>query len=109
MTNEDLTKKLIEHEGVIHELTDKIASSAHRLDRQETEIKDLRNLTLAVQRVGDKLEDVSDKVDSIDNRTQKLENEPAENFQYYKRLITGCTITTVLGAIIGALLTLAFK
>lgn len=109
MTNEELTKKVMEHEGILGKLGDKIGNAHKRIDDLSDEVKDLRDLTVAVTVVSDKVDVVVDKVESIDKRTKKLENEPAESFKYYKRLIIGCVITTMLGAIFGAILALIIK
>ena len=41
-------------------------------------------------------------------RLRKIEAEPLDDAKHYKRLAIGCIITTVIGGIIGALLTLIF-
>lgn len=109
MTTEDLTKKVFEFEGAIKELTSSTKSAHHRVDKLEGEIKDLRDLTVAVTKVADKVGEVSEKVDNIDKRTERLESEPAEDFKHYKRLIIGCIATTIIGAILGAILVLVIK
>jgi len=81
----------------------------HQLDEIKAEVRDIRKLTAAVEKIADQMKNTSQKVDSIDRRLDTVERAPAEEFNHYKRLIINCIITGVLGAVTGAVLTLIIK
>ena len=54
-------------------------------------------------------ENTAKKVDSIDKRLAFVEQTPAEDMRYYKRLIIGCITTGIIGAILGAVAALILK
>ena len=35
-------------------------------------------------------------------RLERLEQSPGEDYKYYKRLVIGCVITGIIGAVLGA-------
>lgn len=83
------------------------------IDREIGEIKedlkDLRGLTTAIERLAISVKTMSEKVDKIDTRLESVESEPGESFKHYKRVIIGCIITGVIGVIVGALLALIMR
>ena len=81
----------------------------HQLDEIKSEVKDIRRLTAAVEKMAEQMKNPSCKVDAIDRRLNCVENAPAEDFKNYKQIIINCIITGILGAVIGAVLAMIIK
>ena len=81
----------------------------HQLTEIKDEVKDIRRLTAAVEKIATKTESIDTKVDDMGTRISAVEKEPLENFSHYKRLAFGCVITTVITAICSAILALIMK
>ena len=75
----------------------------------KSELKDLRGLTAAIERLAVSVQSMSEKVDKIDTRLESVESEPADSFKHYKRVIIGCIITGVIGVLVGSLLALILR
>ena len=75
----------------------------------KSDVSDLKRLTTAVEVIALKTTAVNDKVDKIDTRLDKIEAEPKEDFRQLKRTIINCACTTVIGALLGAVLALIIK
>lgn len=83
-------------------------SAHHRIDELETEVKDLRTLTLAVHDIASNVKHMDEKIDGIDDKLDKqeervaiIENKPA------KRLdgVIDTAIKVLIGAIISYFIT----
>lgn len=76
----------------------------HQLTEIKEDVKDIRRLTVAVERIAVKTETIDEKVDGIDKRLGNVESAPVEDYKHFKRLIIGGFITTILAAILTAVL-----
>ncbi len=74
----------------------------HQLTEIKSEVKDIRRLTSAVEKLAVQTKNTVQKIDGIDRRLGTVEQKPAENFRHYKRVIVDCVLTGALGALIGA-------
>lgn len=81
----------------------------HQLDEIKKEMKDTRQLTIAVKELAVSAKATAEKVDDISDRLNTVEHAPAEEFKHYKRVIAGCIITGIIGIILGAVMTLIIK
>lgn len=99
MNIQDICLKLNDHE---HE----IGSLKHRVDEVERNQVAISELTKSVGELAINMKYMANDQKEIKGRLNDLEKEPGENAKYYKRVIVGCVITTLLGAIIGALIAL---
>lgn len=97
MTNEEIAVKFENHE---HE----IKSLKHRVTKCEEQNNTLNKLANSVDVLAVNMKHMADEQKSQREHIEKLEKEPAEDFKHYKRLVIGCVITTVAGAILGAVL-----
>ena len=88
---------LAKHEANIEEIF-------HQLGEVKAEVRDIRKLTSAVE----KLATLTEKMDKVDSRLVSIEERPGEEYRYYRRMIIGCLITGVIGAALGALSSLLF-
>ena len=81
----------------------------HQLDAIKNDVRDIRRLTAAVEKVALQTENTAKKVYSIDKRLEYVERAPAEDMKYYKRAIIGCIATGIIGIILGAVATIILK
>lgn len=81
----------------------------HQLNEIKDEVKDIRRLTIAVEKIAVQTETTAKKVDSIDTRLDSVENRPSADYSHYKRVIIGAVITGVIGIIVGAVMALIIK
>lgn len=97
MTNEDIAVRLENHEQ-------EIKSLKHRMDEQEGKDKALTELTISVKTLATNMEYMAKEQQKQGERLERLEHEPADNYKHYKRLVIGCVLTTIMGALLGAIL-----
>ena len=102
MTNEEVAVKLESHEQEIRTLKD-------RMKGIEESDKTLSELTTSVKTLAVNMEYMAKEQQKQGERLERLEREPSDNYKHYKRILIGCIITTVVGAFLGALLTLIIK
>ena len=102
MTNEEVAVKLESHEQEIRTLKD-------RMKAIEESDKTLSELTTSVKTLAVNMEYMAKEQQKQGERLERLEREPSDNYKHYKRILIGCIITTVVGAFLGALLTLIIK
>lgn len=76
----------------------------HHIDEMRSEIKDLRRLTVAVEKLAAGQSTANQKLDDISHRLTIVEGEPASDFKHYKRLIIGCLLTTTCSVLLAAIL-----
>lgn len=105
VTDEAIAVKFENHEQ-------EIKSLKHRMNEREENDKTLLELTVSVKSLATNMEYTAKEQQKLTKEQQKqgerlerLEHEPTEEYKHYKRLIIGCVITTVIGAIVGAILT----
>ena len=99
MNDQQIALKLNDHD---HE----IKSLKHRVEEVEQKQSEIGELTQSVNKLAINMGYMLDEQKKQGERLKKLETEPADNAKYYKRAIISCVITTVLGGILGALITL---
>lgn len=97
MTNEDIAVRLENHEQ-------EIKSLKHRMDEQEGKDKTLTELTISVKTLATNMEYMAKEQQKQGERLERLEHEPADNYKHYKRLVIGCVLTTIIGALLGVIL-----
>ncbi len=97
MTTEEIAVKFEDHE---HE----IKSLKHRVARCEEQQATLSKLASSVDVLAVNMKHMAEEQKRQCEHIEKLEKEPAEEYKHYKRLVIGCIITTILGAVFGAML-----
>ena len=65
----------------------------------------IKTLTVNMEYQVKETQKINEQQQKIDERLERIEHEPTEDYKHYKRLIIGCIITTVIGAVVGAILT----
>lgn len=102
MNEQEIYLKLNDHD---HE----IGSLKHRVKGCEDNQKALSELIRSVDKLANTMENMIKEQKEQGERLERLEKAPADDFKYYKRLIAGCVITGIIGAILGAVLALILK
>ena len=93
MNEIDIELRLNDHE---HE----IKSLKHRMTEQESQSKALNDLALSVKELAINMNIIVDNQESQNKRLADLETKPAKRWE----TIVTCLITTIVGAVIGFLL-----
>ena len=96
MTQEDIAVKFENHEQ-------EIKSLKHRMNDCEDSQALLNKLINSVDKLAINMDYMNKELQVQGKKLERLENAPAEEYQHYKRLIIGCIITGVVGAILGAI------
>ena len=78
----------------------------HQLTEIKEDVRDIRQLTAAVEKIAVKTDETAKKLDGISERIEAVERLPAEDMQYYRRMAVSCIITGVIGTVLGAVLAL---
>ncbi len=81
----------------------------HQLTEIKDEVKDIRRLTNAVEKIAVKTESIDSKVDEMGTRISAVEREPSDSFNHYKRLIAGAVISAAVSSLVVAILALVMR
>lgn len=90
---------------MIVENTQSTRSAHHRLDRIETDIKEIKELTIAVKEIAMETKAMREDVNKIDNRLKEVEDKPAKNWE----TVIKTAISTIVGGLVGAGIVLILK
>lgn len=90
---------------MIVENTQSTRSAHHRLDRIETDIKEIKELTIAVKEIAMETKAMREDVNKIDNRLKEVEDKPARNWE----TVIKTAISTIVGGLVGAGIVLILK
>ena len=89
---------------------DESTKSAHkRIDRLESTIEDIRELTFGVKEIATEVKLMREDFQKLDERVSSIEKEPIDEFKDIKKQIRNSTISVIMGAVIGAIITLLLK
>lgn len=102
MENEEITARLIQADEQIKTLFQRLAKVEQTSDM-------LSELTASVKVLATNMQHMADEQKQQGERLAKLEKAPADDFNHYKRLIIGCVVTGILGAVVGAVIGLILK
>ena len=91
-------------EPEIRALCEKIISTDRRVKVVEDEVRDIRRLTVAVEKIADKTQNIEEKVDTLsikidrqDERVTEIENKPVK--------LWNTALDSAIKIIVGALIT----
>mgnify|MGYP000973495922 CR=1 FL=1 len=93
----------------INDINHEIKSLKHRMTGCEENQKTLNSLVRSVDKLANSMDNMAAEQKEQGARLKNLENAPANEFKYYKRLIVGCIITGIIGMLLGAFFALIFK
>lgn len=80
-------------------------SAHHRLDKLESDIGEIRELTIAVKEIAMETKANREDVNKMNERLENIEKKPANNWD---KIVT-TSIGTIVGAIVGAIIGLILK
>lgn len=88
----------------------------HQLDELKEDVRDIRRLTIAIEKIAGKVDNIGLKVDNVDNkvngideRLQTVEHVPVTNWNKLKQAIISSIVSVVVGGLLGALIALVIK
>jgi hypothetical protein len=76
----------------------------HRIDDLETEVKDIKNLTLAVTKVNAKVENIEINVNEIKQDIKNINNKPVELIDKVKIGVISSIATGIIAAVLALIL-----
>lgn len=99
---------LSDHDKII-QLDSEVKSTKRRVSALEKQLVVTQDLTVSVNKLAVNMDNMCKEQVKQGERLDKMERAPLEDAKYYKRQIVSCIITTVVGAIVGAVLCLILK
>lgn len=106
MTQEEVAVQLEHHNDEIESLKRRVGKCEEQQNLLNKLVNSTDRLALNMEYMAKEQKKQGERLEKQGERLEKLEHEPAEEFKHYKRLIIGCIITGIIGAILGAVLTL---
>lgn len=97
--NSTYSKEVIDEKFKLRD--EKIGVANHRIDDLETEVKDIKDLTIAITKVNDKVDNVKSDVSEIKESVKSFVAQPQENWKKFKMAIACAIGTGIVGVIIG--------
>ena len=74
----------------------------HQIDELKEEVRDIRRLTIAIEKIAGKVDNIGLKVDNVDNkvngideRLQTVEHVPATNWNKFKQAIISSIVSVI--------------
>ncbi len=104
--NDKITEKFLDHELQLNNHEHQIKDLCNRMDKSEEQQKSINSLAQSVNELAINMRYMFEEQRRQGERLFKLEQSPVEDFKYYRKLIVGCLITGILGAILTAIMTL---
>ena len=88
----------------------------HQIDELKEDVRDIRRLTIAIEKIAGKVDNIGLKVDNVDNkvngideRLQTVEHVPVTNWNKLKQAIISSIVSVVVGGLLGSLIALVIK
>ena len=75
----------------------------------EDMVKDIHELTYGVKEIATEVKLMRSDVNKLDDRVATIEKEPTSEYKEIKKQIRNSTISVIVGAVLGAIITLLFK
>ncbi len=97
MTPEQIAVQLERHEQ-------EIKSLVRRTNRCEENFATLHKMATSVETLALNMKFMAEEQKKQGERLETLERKPSDDYQYYKRFILGCVFTSVISAVMGAIL-----
>lgn len=84
-------------------IEEKFKVANHRIDDLETEVKDIKELTIAITKVNEKVEVLADCVGEIKTDIKEMKKVPSENYNKLKMALACAAGSGIVGYVIGAI------
>lgn len=102
MENTEIIERLVKVEQ-----SDK--SAHHRIDKIETEVSEIKELTIAVKEIAMETKEMRKDLNNVDIRLKTVEDKPAKNYDAIKMCIITSIISLIIGTGGGAIIALIIK
>ena len=102
MENAEIIERLVKVEQ-----SDK--SAHHRIDKIETEVSEIKELTIAVKEIAMETKEMRKDLNNVDIRLKTVEDKPAKNYDAIKMCIITSIISLIIGTGGGAIIALIIK
>lgn len=79
-------------------------SAHHRIDKLESDIGEIKELTVAVKEIAMETKANREDVNKINKRLENIEQKPAQNWDKVVTTIIGTVVGAIAGAVIGLIL-----
>lgn len=79
-------------------------SAHHRIDKMESEIGEIKELTIAVKEIAMETKATREDVNDMNGRLKVVEEKPAKNWDKVTSTILGTVVGAIAGAVIGLIL-----
>lgn len=83
--------------------------NAHEINELKPIVKEINTMSKTMVQLVEQTKQTSENVQELKSKVDKIETEPAESMKWLKRTILASALTTIVGAIIGALIALVIK
>ena len=90
---------------MIIENTQSCKSAHHRIDKLESDIGEIKELTIAVKEIAMETKATREDVNDMNSRLKTVEQKPANNWDKIVTTAIGTIVGAIVGAIIGLILT----
>lgn len=105
MTQTEIEVTLKDHENQIKSLKHRM-NKAEENDKVLTEILlNVKELAINMSHMVETQKQQDEYIQKQDTRIERLEKEPADEHKYYKRLVIGCVVTSIISLLVGAAVT----
>ena len=84
------------HVEELIEFKERCKSNSKRIDELEQEVKEKRELTIAVKEIATEMKHLREEQTSINERLKVIEDKPSKNWDK--------VLTTIIGAVVGAII-----
>lgn len=83
---------------------DRAKSNTKRLDEVEQEVKENRELTVAVKEIATEMKHLREEQSSMNERLKEIESRPSQNWDKIITTIIGTVVGAIAGGMIGLIL-----
>lgn len=97
MEDKELIERLVETEQ-------RSKSNTKRLDDVEAEVKENRELTVAVKEIATEMKHIREEQTDINKRLKVIEEKPSQNWDKIVTTIIGTIVGAIVGGIIGLII-----
>lgn len=99
-------EKQLDIEHRLTEVEGRSKRNTKRLEEVEGVTKEIYKMSNALVVLAEQMKATKESVQKLEGKVDVMEKEPVDDHKYYKRTIWTSVISTVLGAIMGAIITL---
>lgn len=92
------------HMQMLIETNQSVKSAHHRIDKMETDIGEIRELTIAIKEIAMETKATREDVNDMNSRLKAVEEKPAKNWDKATSTIIGTIVGAIAGAIMGLIL-----